>query len=81
MGMQPSVLTFLLLIFSTMILGLILSLFLFAPLMIISGLKVHKYADCQQDAVSVTMYSERAKRSSTRSSFSRIRFTRLRSEN
>lgn len=41
-GMQPSVLTFIFLIFLTCIFGLMISLFLFAPLMLFTGLKVHK---------------------------------------
>lgn len=42
LGMQPSVLTFIALIFLTILFGLLISLFLFAPLMIFTGLKVHK---------------------------------------
>lgn len=41
-GMQPSVLTYILFIFFIIFIGLIPSLFLFAPLFFVTGLKVHK---------------------------------------
>ena len=44
--MQPSVLTFIAVIFLTTLLGLLVALILFAPLMIFTGLKVHKCRGC-----------------------------------
>jgi hypothetical protein len=45
-SMQPSVLTFICIIFITTLLGLLVALILFAPLMVITGLKVHKCRQC-----------------------------------
>lgn len=46
MGFQPSVLTFIVVFFLSIELGLIIGLFLFAPLLVLTGLKVHKCKQC-----------------------------------